>query len=103
MLSDVVAADSNEMPRLRFHNPRTENLTLVLEPWGEVHRIRPGTTVDVVGEGPTGDGPEVTYDDNTITVWGWAGSVLHVVPEGTGLNTVREGRPAVPRADEPAV
>jgi hypothetical protein len=68
--------------RLTFKAPEDRATELVLEPWGEQHRLPAGSEVDVVAEGPEGGSFEVELefegDLPRLSVWAWHGATAHV-------------------------
>ena len=62
----------------RLKNSGRTRLKVWLEPWGEVHVLKPGETVQVDARGPIGafpnDALEVRANEESITLWGWGGS-----------------------------
>jgi hypothetical protein len=82
--------------RLRLTFDRASETTLCLEPWGDVHSIAPGDTVDVVASGPGGDSLELEIRDGQVTVWVWSGATVRAFVNGTELGPADAPRPPVP-------
>ena len=64
---------------MRIHNARATSLTFYLEPWGEAYLMPPDAIFEVAAKGPEGDGLEVEYADDHITVYGWSGSTASLL------------------------
>jgi hypothetical protein len=60
---------------LKVVNTHPHPMTLVLEPWGETFSMAVGAQVEIDWYGPEGGTPEVVLAEETVTVWGWEGSV----------------------------
>ena len=84
---------------LHVVNPHSFAVPFVLEPWGESYQMPPHASFRVVGDGPSGDGPEVTIEADAITVWGWAGSVLRVEHATIPEAVARRERVPMPAMD----
>lgn len=78
---------------LRVRNSRNCAVACYLEPWGEEYSMEPGEALEFVFRGPSGDGPEIEDQDNSITVYGWSGSTAQVF-QGT-LGPWRATRPSI--------
>lgn len=66
---------------LTITNSRDVAVRLRLEPWAEEHALPPATSVGVSYSGPADRGDfEVEVSVEEIVVYGWAGSLLEVVP-----------------------
>jgi len=68
----------------QIKNSRREDLAVVLEPWAEVKKLRPGNSIRLRVEGPTSDDPSRIMvigaeDGNRISVWGWTASTIEVI------------------------
>ncbi|MBI2761422.1 MAG: hypothetical protein HYX51_08365 [Chloroflexi bacterium] len=70
---------------LHVWNSTPRPLSLFLEPWGEAYTLDPESGVDVVGEGPAEGRFEVSIQERGIAVYGWTGSVAHVLKDGEVL------------------
>ena len=70
---------------LHVWNSTPRPLSLFLEPWGEAYTVPPESGVDIVGEGPTEGRFEVSIQEHGIAVYGWTGSVAHVLKDGEVL------------------
>ncbi len=84
---------------IRVTHSGREDTTLVLEPWGEIHRLRPNTTLEIVGEGPEGDTLEIEATSDGLVIYGWPGSVVNLYLDGTELTPDSEHRPRAPGFD----
>ena len=65
-----------------LRNRRSRSITLRLEPWGEELTIAPNTTIQLVAKGPAGDELDIRWEGDTVTVYGWPGSVVSVLRRG---------------------
>lgn len=68
-----------------IRNRRKRAVKLRLEPWGEEYVVAPGATVQVVARGPSGDTLDVQWEKDSVTVFGWPGSVVHLLRRGVEL------------------
>jgi len=84
---------------IRLTHSGPAETTLVLEPWGEIHRLPPNCTLDIVGEGPDGDTLEVEATGDGLVVYGWPGSVVNIYRDGIELDPGSKGRPRAPGFD----
>jgi hypothetical protein len=75
----AVRANPAGKAHIRIANPLDEELTVILEPWGETHAIAPHSSLDVPGSGPPGDTLQVSFAEGSAIVWGWPGSIVRVV------------------------
>jgi hypothetical protein len=91
-----MVTETEQRIHFKITNPHDSEITLVLEPWGETYSVPPGTCLDIVGQGPSGDGPELSPGEDAVVVWGWPGSVLRVFRDGAELGNPGEARPPVP-------
>jgi hypothetical protein len=80
----------------RLRNGGSVEMTVHVEPWGEQFAMPPGATFEVAARGPGGDDLEITLDGDSVTLWGWAGSVVTLTQRGVELRTAgeRQGAPA---------
>jgi hypothetical protein len=69
---------------MRLSNARDRELSLILEPWGDIVAIQPDDEVLVVflGPVPTSDIPEIEVTDDSMTVYGWTGSYASIFRNG---------------------
>ena len=81
---------------LQLTNAHSEAIRFYLEPWGEEYTMPSGATFEVVARGPQGGSLDVAVADDAITIWGWAGSVVALLHEGTLLGPPLDGRTPVP-------
>jgi hypothetical protein len=93
-----VAHSADEMvTSLRLTNERTSMLTCFLEPWGEQYEVPAETTIVAVAKGPVGGALDLVLCDDSITLYGWGGSVVTLYREdGRPLGPGEAGRPPVP-------
>src|SRR5438045_1266101 len=94
----VRGINTDQEVHIRVANPGGEETTLVLEPWGETFTMPPRAAFEVVGRGPSTDTIEISVQDGSIVVWGWAGSVLSLFHDETELGDATS-RPSVPLSD----
>jgi hypothetical protein len=71
---------------IQISNESEQEVMFRLEPWGEIYPMPSGITFDVVADGPSSDTLEVVWEPNTISVYGWPGSVVRVYYNGTQLS-----------------
>jgi hypothetical protein len=87
---------SESVVTARLVNAHEVPITFYLEPWGEAYAMPPGAVFEVVARGPHGDGLEVAFAADQITVWAWPGSVVSLSHAGTELGAGNWGRSPVP-------
>ena len=83
---------------LRIVNSKSRELTLCIEPWGEIYEMPPESEFAIIGRGPEGDSLTFEVGDDAITVYGWAGSVVEVLRDGAPLGQRPLSRIPVPSA-----
>jgi hypothetical protein len=71
--------------QVSIRNSEHDDVTFVLEPWGEIYRMPAGATFDVLGESDEDGKLEVEVVAGRITVYGWAGSTVEALFEGQEL------------------
>ncbi len=72
---------------IKVSNASQDHVVLfVLEPWGDQYEMAPGTIFDVVGEGAHGESFHIEWAEDSITVYGWAESVVAVYENGQELS-----------------
>jgi len=76
------AAKKDTETRLRVINSKTHRVSFVLEPWGDVYDMEPADEYVVIFTGPVPAEPEVDLMDDSITVYGWTGSMVRVIKDG---------------------
>ena len=59
-------------------NTGPDALSVILEPWGMVHVLAPGASFRVVASSALPGGLEVVEGEESVTVYGWAGSTLQM-------------------------
>ncbi len=84
-------------------NTRSITVLFHLEPWGDEYKMPPGATFDLMAKGPEGASLQIEVADDSITVWGWEGSVAHLFHEGEELGAGLWERQAVPPTPRRAV
>lgn len=77
-------------------NSQSREIRLYIEPWGEEYTMPAGATFAVVARGPEEDYLEVVFEDDSVTVWGWTGSVVNVYHDGVQLDAGTGEKPRVP-------
>ena len=73
--SESSSASTN---RIRFTNASPGRLALTIEPWGDVHEISAGTSVEVLASGPAGGVLEIEVRPEGLVVYGWTGSTVDI-------------------------
>ena len=72
----------NHKQTLTVRNGRSEPFVVRIEPWADEVTIRPGESLELDFEGPTGETIEVEAEPGGIVVYGWAGSTVEIRPNG---------------------
>lgn len=83
-----------QVVRLSIRRQATTDLRL--EPWGMPLRLPAGESFEIVFQGPTGASPEVDVEGDRMTVYGWPGSVIVVIHDGTLIYESDVPVPAMP-------
>jgi hypothetical protein len=79
---------------VRVHNSRSAAVTFRLEPWGREYPMASGVVFEVRAQGPQSEALlEVVHAEDSITVYGWVGSVLAVYHDGVDLDGGKAGLP----------
>jgi hypothetical protein len=86
------AGVAGEIENLRFFNSREAEISFCLEPWGDVVRMPPGASVEVVSRGATQAFVEIAYEENRIVFYARTDSEAAVYRDGVWLG----GAPAPP-------
>ena len=73
-------AMSDHLFSFRISNSSGGSLTVYLEPWGECDILETGFSLEIEARGPQVDMLEITYGANCITVFGWPGSDVRILP-----------------------
>jgi hypothetical protein len=81
---------------LRLCNSRPTPVTLYLEPWGEQYTMAPEAIFTAVARGPEGDGLEVQFTDDSLTLYGWPGAVVTLFQDGKAVGANAMERAPVP-------
>jgi hypothetical protein len=66
---------------IRLHNSQRGRLKVYLEPWGELHLVEPHKVLRIDVSGPVGEPQhllEIEPNEDSVTLWGWAGSSITV-------------------------
>jgi len=82
-------------------NSRSDEVQFRLEPWGELYAMAPGSAFQVIFTAPTPGLMEVEVGDDHVTVYGWVGSTVRLLHDGTdaGAGMGERGRvPPIPGA-----
>jgi hypothetical protein len=79
-----------EEVRIRVANDKREEFSLVVEPWGDVHTVRPNDEYVIVATGPAPAAPELVQSGDHVTYYGWAGSTLELFLNGKSVESLDE-------------
>lgn len=63
--------------------PDREPLYVWFEPWAEGLRFPPGSDIELRGASPIEGELEIDRDNQRTAVYGWPGSILQVIVDGT--------------------
>jgi hypothetical protein len=63
---------------LLFKNKQDVSIKLTVEPWCHVQLVPPGSTAEVLFEGPPSGQIEIQIKPGEIVVFGWVGSILSI-------------------------
>jgi hypothetical protein len=67
-----------------YANETSSETELVVEPWGEIYLIAPGDRVQIVGTGgEPGSAFELHQTAMGVTIFGWVGSIVSVLRDGS--------------------
>src|SRR5437870_3595150 len=83
--------------RFRVVNSGSSPLIFHLEPWGDEVSMSPGFSLDVLARGPQGEGKilEVVVSGDSVTVYGWSGSLVRLFRGTTEIGGEQsQGNPA---------
>ena len=84
--------------KVPVRNRRKRPVRFRVEPWGEEYDMPAGATFQVMGRGPDGDGIEVAWASDTVTVYAWPGASLRVVHRGVDVGPAeRMTAPRIPQ------
>jgi hypothetical protein len=83
---------------LRITNSKQNDVSFVMEPWGEVYPFAPGDDLVVIFRSPANDVAEIDFGDDTVTAYGWPGSTVQLFRNGEELGTGLFERTPVPEA-----
>jgi hypothetical protein len=67
-------------------NATGQDTVLWLEPWAYEFPFPHGSSIQVVAQGPDGDGLDILLTDERVTVWGWTGSTVALYRDGRRLS-----------------
>ena len=70
--------------QLRLTNGHAHEVRLILEPWGDVHVMPPGSTREIVFEVSSDEGrdaPEIVYEPESITIYAGRSGMLRLSDE----------------------
>ena len=71
---------------VKVNNDGDREISLVLEPWGEIYRIAPESFLDVIVLGVSGSPIEISSSVNGLTFWPPGGSTVRILSaDGTAL------------------
>jgi hypothetical protein len=70
--------EMNHKQTLTIRNGRDEPFVVRIEPWADEVAIRPGESLDLDFEGPSGEAIEVEAEPGAIVIYGWAGSTVEI-------------------------
>jgi hypothetical protein len=90
------STQTRQRQSLRIQNSHPKSVIFCIEPWAEELPMDPGTTYEIVVEGPQGDSMQVECADERITVYGWTGSVASAFHEGKEVIACRIPAPPTP-------
>lgn len=82
-----------------LRNDSGGDIVLRLEPWGTERSFNAGTTIEIIAEGPAGTGEslEIVFSKQSITVYGWSGSVVAAFQDGNKIAGIDLPAPSTPR------
>ncbi len=63
-----------EEVRTRVTSDKSDDFTLIIEPWGDTHCVKPTDEHVILARGPAPARPELVQGDNTRTYYGWIGA-----------------------------
>jgi hypothetical protein len=79
---------------IRITNSHAVDITIVIEPWGEIYELVPADRLDVVAEGPDGGALEVDFQAGKVIVWAWPGSTVRLFRDGVEIGGDRTRSPS---------
>ena len=68
--------------QIEFENIGSTPVNLIIEPWAEEFKIRPGVKVQIVSDDIFGDLIEMDYCDNSLIIHGWGEGIVVVMIDG---------------------
>jgi len=77
---------STRSVRLRFRNERERAIEFHLEPWGEIHLVPIGSTLEMSVNGASEEVLELIYSDSSVTLWATTGSTVSLFLDGRDLH-----------------
>jgi hypothetical protein len=87
---------SIEEVQIRVLSDRESDFTLIIEPWGDTHCVRPTDEYLIVARGPAPAKPELVQGQDCLTYYGWDGSTLTLYRNGESLDDPADSRPLPP-------
>jgi len=86
-----------QVEKVAVRNRRKASVRFRVEPWGETYELPRGATFQVTGRGPVGDGIEVRWNTDGVSVYAWPGAALEVRHRGVPVGPdTRETAPRIP-------
>ena len=85
-----------EEVRIRVTSNRESDFTLIIEPWGDTHCVRPTDEYLIVARGPAPAEPELIQGADCLTYYGWTGSTLTLYRNGESLDAPAQLRQFLP-------
>jgi hypothetical protein len=68
-------------------NPRTQNIVLCVEPWGDELTLAPGVSYRILVTGPSNNNLQLEFPEHGVAIYAWNDSILTVFD---GDSIVRE-------------
>ncbi len=81
---------------VRVTNPHRRPIELWVEPWGDLHQIAPGESVDLTFRAAAPGLVEVQAEDDKVIVFGWPGSTVALHKGGELIEDYDNPVPGVP-------
>jgi len=78
-----------DLQETRIRLTITRSMRIRLEPWADEFECPAGAKLEVVARGPSGDTLEFEADGDSITIYGWAGSIVDVLRDGTSVFSIQ--------------
>ena len=61
-----------------FTNSRNRPIEIILEPWGDYATIAAGENIRISAQGPSPGELEFVLSDDSLTIYGWPGSIVQI-------------------------